>query len=192
MPVSTNTDLSGYKFQSNSSLSGAGDVSLYVKSVHKAKKRLDLYISYCEFDIVWIEIKNAIAKNTLCCCAYRHPSSNINAFIDHIQEALTYITNENKAAVIIGDFNVNLLNFENHTLTSDFIDTILFNHFQPLIFQPTRVTESTAMLIDNIFSNDFSCNVTSGSVLIQISDHFLQFSIFSKSAPDHNDSSCFV
>ena len=191
-PISTNIDIPGYNFHHTSSLSAAGGVGIYVKSNLEANKRLDLSISTCDFETVWIEIVNAKSKNILCCCAYRHPSSDIIKFIDHIQEILSKTANENKIAHIMGDFNINLLNSENHTLTSDFINTMFSNHFQPLILQPTRVTDSTATLIDNIFSNDLSCRVTSGNVLIQISDHFPQFSIFNNSAPDYNNSSYFV
>ena len=66
------------------------------------------------------------------------------------------------------------------------------NHYQPHILQPTRVTDSISSLIDNIFSNDLLSKVTSGNVLIQISDHFPQFSILNNSSPDFNNSTCFV
>ena len=191
-PISTNIDIPGYKFHHTSSQSAAGGVGIYVKSDLKANKRLDLSISTCDFETVWIEIKDAKSKNILCCCAYRHPSSDIATFNNHMQEIMSKIDNENKTTFIMGDFNLNLLNSENHVLTSDFINTMFANHFQPLILQPTRVTDSTSTLIDNIFSNDLSCRVTSGNILIQISDHFPQFSILSNSAPDYNYCSYFV
>ena len=102
------------------------------------------------------------------------------------------IANESKLAFIMGDFNINLLNYENDTPTGDFINNMFSNQFQPFILQPTRVTDSTTTLIDNIFSNDFSCKVTSGNVLIQISDHFPQFSILQNSAPDYNNTSYYI
>ena len=191
-PISTNIDIPGYKFHHTPSQSAAGGVGIYVRSNLDANKRLDLCSSTCEFESVWIEIENAKSKNILCCCAYRHPSSDINSFLDHMQETLSKIANENKIAIIMGDFNINLLNFENHTLSSDFINTMFSNHFQPLILQPTRVTDSTSTLIDNIFSNDLSCKVISGNILVQISDHFPQFSIFNNSAPIYDNSSYFV
>ena len=83
------------------------------------------------------------------------------------------------------DFDINLLNYENHIPTSDFLNTFFANHLQPLILQPTRVTDSTSTLIENIFSIDITSKVTSGNILIQISDHFPQFSILKNSAPDY-------
>jgi len=101
-----------------------------------------------------------------------------------MQEIMTKIENENKLVFIMGDVRIYLLNYENYTHTSDFLNTFFTNHLQPLVLQPTRVTDSTSTLIDNIFSNDVTSKVTSGNILIQISDHFPQFSILKNSALD--------
>ena len=62
-----------------------------------------------------------------------------------MQEIMSKIANENKRVFIMGDFNINLLNYENHTPTSDFINTFFTNHLQPSILQPTRVTDTTSI-----------------------------------------------
>ena len=109
-----------------------------------------------------------------------------------MQEIVTKIERENKLVFIMGNFNINLLNYENHTPTSDFLNTFFTNHLQPLILQPTRVTSSTSTLIDNIFSNDVTSSISSGNILIQISDHFPQFPILKNSALDYTNCSCIV
>ena len=43
-----------------------------------------------------------------------------------------------------------------------------------LILQPTRVTANTATVIDNIFSNNIQDEITSGNVLLSLSNHFSQ------------------
>ena len=45
----------------------------------------------------------------------------------------------------------------------------------PHILQPTRVTENTATVIDNIFSNNIEDEISSGNILITFSEHFSQF-----------------
>ena len=45
----------------------------------------------------------------------------------------------------------------------------------PLILQPTRVTENTATVIDNIFSNNLRDDIIGGNVLLTLSEHFSQF-----------------
>ena len=53
----------------------------------------------------------------------------------------------------MGDYNINLLKVESHSLTADFNDLMYSYGLIPLITRPTRVTENSATLIDNIFTN---------------------------------------
>jgi hypothetical protein len=73
----------------------------------------------------------------------------------------------------MGDFNIDLLKANSHSLTSEFLDLNLANSLIPCINRPTRVTGTTATLIDNIFSN-LSNNSSNFQVIIPIgiSDHF--------------------
>ena len=66
-------------------------------------------LSFCnsDFETNWAEMDNSKAKNILCRCAYRHPSTDIAKFSDHLQEMLSAVENENKIIYIVGDFNVN-------------------------------------------------------------------------------------
>ena len=59
----------------------------------------------------------------------------------------------------MGDFNVNLLNTDTHVLSNDFLNLIYSHAFIPLITKPTRISKSSATLIDNIFSNDINNDV---------------------------------
>ena len=54
----------------------------------------------------------------------------------------------------MGDFNVNLLNYESHGETNEFINTMVSHYLLPHILHPTRVTDHSATVIDNIFSNN--------------------------------------
>ena len=74
----------------------------------------------------------------------------------------------------MGDFNINLLNYDSHSETNDFIN-LMISHFLPHILHPTRITDHSATIIDNIFSNSLECDNISGNLLSQISDHFPQF-----------------
>ena len=71
----------------------------------------------------------------------------------------------------MGDFNVNLLNAERHTLTSEFCDTMFAYHHVPLITKPTRVTTDSVTLIDNIFTNKFDTDSFHGILYTDITDH---------------------
>ena len=73
--------------------------------------------------------------------------------------------------------NVNLLNYNEHNQTNEFLDSLASNSFIPLILQPTRITCHCNTLIDNIFSNVIDSDITSGSLNATISDHLPQFAI---------------
>ena len=55
----------------------------------------------------------------------------------------------------MGDYNINLLNYEKHSDTTDFVDLLHANSFISLLNRPTRVKRESATLIDNIFTNAF-------------------------------------
>ena len=67
----------------------------------------------------------------------------------------------------MGDFNLNLLNYETHSDTNDFINSVISYSLLPYILHPTRVTEHSATIIDNIFSNIADGESTSGNILFE-------------------------
>ena len=69
----------------------------------------------------------------------------------------------------MGDFNINLLECETDNAAKNFADTLASQSFLPTITKPTRITEGTATLIDNILTNDF-VNHTTGILETDISD----------------------
>ena len=80
----------------------------------------------------------------------------------------------------MGDFNINLLNYESHNPTEEFINNMSVYCFQPHILQPTSITDHTATLIDNIYFNSLEHHCVSGNILSDISDHLPNFLIISK------------
>ena len=187
-----NNELPGYKFHETPSHSSAGGVGIYVKSNLTANKRDDLCISDKDFETVWIEIENSKAKNILCCCAYRHPSSEISRFSDYFQLTLSNLAKENKLIAVMGDFNIDLLKYDNHTPSNDFINMMFSYHFQPSILHPTRITDSSSTIIDNIYVNNATeSNIFAGNILSLISDHLPRFAVLSENAPDFKTSSYF-
>ena len=56
----------------------------------------------------------------------------------------------------------------------------------PYILHPTRVTDYSSTIIDNIFSNITDCESKGGNILCDISDHFPQFIVLEKSIVDYN------
>ena len=114
-------------------------------------------------------------KNVLICSAYRHPNSAINTLTDHLTASLTGLNN--KRVFIVGDFNIDLLNYEILSPTRDFIASVLCNHFLPCINHPTRISDCSSTIIDNIFTKIVDAQIICGNIITYISDHFPQLLI---------------
>ena len=96
---------------------------------------------------------------------------------NYLNQLLENIYKEQKYIFLLGDFNVNLLNYNEHNQANEFLDSLASNSFIPLILQPTRITSHSNILIDNIFSNVIDPNIISGNLTATISDHLPQFAI---------------
>ena len=178
-PLSTNVNIPGYTLFAKSQRQNGG-VGLYIKTCLAPVPRPDLVSDSDEYETVWAEIENSKDKNILICCAYRHPSSEIEHFNECVQRTLANPTVANKHVFILGDFNINLLNYDSHTPTCDFVSLLLSQHFLPYIIHPTRVSDHSSTIIDNIFSNICNLNTKSGNILTQVADHFPQFLVVRK------------
>ena len=70
------------------------------------------------------------------------------------------------------DHNLDLLKSDKHAPTCKFLDALLDANMLPTITRPTRIMQSSATLIDNIFiSEQLQCNFDSAILTDNISDH---------------------
>ena len=90
---------------------------------------------------------------------------------NYLNKLLENISKEQKYVFLLGDFNVNLLNYNEHNQTNEFLDSLASNSFIPLILQSTRITSHSSTLIDNIFLNVIDLDIISGNLTATISDH---------------------
>ena len=175
-----NIDIPGYhSFLFEPTETTHGGTGFYLKDNILFDERKDLaFNSATNFESSFIEIKFQKKKNLIIGCIYRHPNSKINIqefnreFIDPL---LHKINMENKQCILMGDFNIDLLKSDTNGDTNDFFNTLSSSLFTPYILQPTRLASKT--LIDNIFFNSLEYQSYSGNLLIEISDHLIQFLI---------------
>ena len=121
-------------------------------------------------------------KNTKIFCGflYRHPSRDMETFIDYLYKTLAKINKENKECYISGDFNIDLLKYDTNNKYSESLNTVTSFGFLPRILQPTRIMEYSSTIIDNIYGINFQHKSQSGNILIKFSDHFSQLLSISK------------
>ena len=96
----------------------------------------------------------------------------------------------NKTIVLLGDFNFAQLNFNTSEHVSTFLDDLASNSLQPQILLPTRISNNSKTLIDNIvcdIPSPLVKSTMSGNISSSILDHLPQFFIlpafFSNSPP---------
>ena len=83
----------------------------------------------------------------------------------------------NQQVFILGDFNINLLNYNSSIPITNYVNFLFSKQFLPYIIPPSRVSTHSSSLIDNILSNITGNETISGNILTQITDHFPQFLI---------------
>jgi hypothetical protein len=103
---------------------------------------------------------------------YRVPNTSEAFSLKEYNKLLQIINEENKEIIIGTDQNLDYLKTEMHENTSKMLD-INFNHLMlPTITKPTRITHSTATLIDNIYiSKNLQTDFKSAILVDEISDH---------------------
>ena len=170
--------LTGYTcFYTNRQIKKGGGVAIFVKSLFNAKKVDKCSISINDmYECLTVELIFENCKNTCLTCVYRTPGSSIELFIENFSLILNNM-NMNKNVYICGDFNIDLLKFEVNNETKVFIDTMYSMGLFPLITRPSRLTEFTSTLIDNIFSNIVNFRHYSGLFVTDITDHLPVFVI---------------
>ena len=111
---------------------------------------------------------------------YRPPkdnnsNTNVSQFIKEISPILQQMTNSNAHSILVGDFNIDLLKVQEKNHFSDYLENLLSYGFHPTITFPTRFSDRSASLIDNIFSNNMLNISISGILFSNISDHLPYF-----------------
>ena len=154
-----------------------GGISLFVKDCYSFKERTDLSHFDDIYESIFIEIHKSFTghkRDVIIGLMYRPPNRDLDQFNQDLAVVLETITRERKFCYILGDYNLDPLNCESHQYTKDFLEIMYSNSFIPLINRPTRITATTATLIDNIFTNNHQEKVNSqqGIIPYHISDHF--------------------
>ena len=124
--------------------------------------------------MLFVEIIPMIGDSLKFGSVYRAPSSIPKKNFKVFESVLLKLSESKQPVIISGNFNFDLLNLDLSTHT-EFLNIILWAGFLPSVSLPTRVTNNTATLIDNIFF--FSLNsvkaLKASVILSDMSDHFL-------------------
>ena len=83
---------------------------------------------------------------------YSTPDSNKEEFLFYFEKSLNQLKEKNEHFILLGDFNVNLLNYGSDSIATDFANLTFEQACIPLITKPTRIDTNSATCIDNIIT----------------------------------------
>ena len=168
-------NIDGYSFLNKPREAKAGGgVGMYIKQSLEYKTRPDIHFDDTEFEICAIEVDNKGGKNSIIIAMYRPPNTNMLKFNSSVNMLCDKLKSENKFIYWTGDFNIDLLKTDSHASSNDFLQIMLSNSLYPVITKPTRITDYSATIIDNIFCNHQRVHF-SGLIYTDISDHLPVF-----------------
>ena len=129
-------DLPNYSIEQCPAAGANGGALLYIKwdLIYKLRNDLKIFKTK-ELESIFIEIINPKHKNVIVGCIYHHPCMKLkkfnNDFMTYLSEKL--LKEKNKHIILMGDFNADLLKYENDTDTADFLDQIYASSLLPHI-----------------------------------------------------------
>ena len=170
---SPDVKLSGYnKFECRRTHKRVGGVCIFVNDMLTSKSRPDLHVSDTNFEQCMAEIifkKHKLLVGFL----YRAPNTDQSKFLSDYKKFIETLTNNSEYKIILGmDHNLDLLKSHIHKKTQQFLNMNLGLVLFPVITKLTRITHTSATLIDNIFLDSRLTGQTVNKILVDdISDH---------------------
>ena len=174
-----NTNIPNFSFEFTPTELIAGGTLLYIADhlAYQNQNDLNLYRTN-NLESTFIEITNPNESNIIVGCIYRHPKMDLFDIIYYyLNPLLEKLAKEQKTVFLLGDFNFDLLKYEQYKAINEFLDFLSSNMFLPHNVQPTRITSQSKTLIDNIFPNYISQDIVSGNLTATISDDLPKFLI---------------
>lgn len=149
------------------SYSGGGGILAFVPNSINFDRRADLEnFDNNLIETICIEISFHISSPILICFLYRPPSNSVR-WRDELKNMIINLENEVKEVIILGDFNVNVLNRSQYRplklITTSY-------QYEQLIDKVTRPATNT--IIDHIYTTHPQFVLKSGVIEVGVSDHY--------------------
>ena len=164
---------------------GHGGLMIYIHNQFKHKLVDTIRQEATGWEYLCIELSHhePHSQKYLLCNVYRKPGQLLDDFTLFLEEFALFVRmvkQLNRSSHICGDYNIDLLKIKTNKHFNDFFDNLISVGFFPKITLPTRFTEQSSTLIDNVFSNNIEEREISGILLNHISDHQFLFTYIEK------------
>ena len=152
--------------------SKGGGIAIPIKNGIKYRWRSDLEEFHeKELEGTYAEIQAKNGKSFMIRSLYKSPNISEKRMITHLHQVCPIVYEEkgSKELIIGLDHNMDLLKSHQHKAIQGFLDTFLNYRLLPAIIRPTRITNNTATLVNNIFISE---RLFDSTILIGVStDH---------------------
>ena len=146
-------NIDGYDMYYQSSVcSSHTGLIIYVRSEYQVKQ-LNLRNSSVLWESLFLEVTLADGKKIIIGDIYRAPREEVNiitTFIVELSHILTLLNRMKLPVYLCGDYNINLLKMHEKNSYEEFFETMLVHSYLPNITLPTRLTDTSNTLINNI------------------------------------------
>ena len=123
--------------------SKGGGVSIYIHKTLNYKLRCDKSICNPDIEALTIEIIKENKKNLIITGIYRPPRSDEKNFRKEYKKLIENKNEINKQIFLIGDINLNSLDYETNNCVKNFFNLSFKNSIFPIITRLTRVTRTS-------------------------------------------------
>ena len=169
-------NIPGYSFihKCRNTLSKGG-VAMYILNEFNFREIPDLVTNIeGEFECICAEIEvKQDKRNLIIAEIYRIPNTNERQSIARYDEVMSSLVNT-KCDILLGtNQNFDYVKVNSNANVSELLDVFFTQGILPTVTKPTRITHSSATLIDNIYVKcDMYQNIHSLILFSDISDHF--------------------
>ena len=167
------TSFPGYNLFHASRETRGGGVAAFIRDSYLVTE-ISISRTFDTFEYLALKIISSCSKdNILFVVMYRPPNTALNLFLSDFSQFINHLepyVKKNTHIIITGDTNIDLLN-QRDKYTSQFLNNMYAISLVPFINIPTRITDHSATLIDNIFTNNRKI-IRTAVLQSDISDHF--------------------
>ena len=166
-------EIKGYKLISKNRTDRiGGGVAILAKKELRSRSRDDLCVETKHLEHLVVELKTD-KSNVLLVSGYRPPNTSTKTLLVEYKKLINSIRKCKSHEIVVGlDHNLDLMKAHIHKQTSEFLELNLTSDLTPCITKPTRITHTTATLLDNIFvSPKLQQNLSPLILTEDISDH---------------------
>ena len=167
----------------NRNIKSKGGVAIFIRDNIQYNLREDLSIfTEGEFESIFIESINN-GQTSIVGEIYRIPNTSVTLYIQRYEAILQKIESSNSQVIIGTDQNFDYLKIKSYKPSTDLLYLYLAASIIPTITKPTRITHTSATLIDNIYVQHTTPFVHSGILFSDISGHLPIFCLIGKRKP---------